>query len=92
VNTSIELSELRDAVDTLSLVTTALWEVLKENTGLTDAQIREKVTEVDLRDGRQDGKLSPRHCDCRACGRTNGRRRKRCLYCGDALPPATRPE
>ena len=43
-------------LDRLTLVCQAMWELLRERTGLTESQLLAKVTEVDLRDGKLDGK------------------------------------
>ena len=38
--------------------------------------------DIDLRDGVEDGKITPNVQDCQACGRTMAPRHKRCMYCG----------
>lgn len=70
-------------VDKLTLINMALVELLIAHAGLTEAQLLAKMQEIDLRDGKQDGKppdtASP---ICEACGRTYSKRQNHCLYCG----------
>ena len=88
-STQQELDELRAAVDQLSLMNQALWELVRERTELTDADLKAKVDEVDRRDGRLDGRAGPGAVACPKCGKPNVATRGRCLYCGSALPGAT---
>ncbi len=71
-------------VDKLSMITEALWTLLKEQHGYTDEDLILRVTEIDLEDGVLDGKVrrdqGPRKCP--ACSRTLSRRHPTCLYCG----------
>ncbi len=69
----------------LKLVTAALWQLLKDRTGATDDDLRRYVEDVDLMDGRLDGKLrAPRELrECRACGRRIMNSAAMCLYCGE---------
>lgn len=73
---------LEERLDKLVLVNTALWELVKEKTGLTDEELSAKVQQLDLADGRQDGKVTREIQECQNCGRTLSRRHSRCMYCG----------
>lgn len=73
---------LEGKISSLALACQSLWEVLEEHTDITREQLLEKMEEVDLRDGRKDGKLSPTVDQCASCGRKTSRRRSICLYCG----------
>jgi len=77
------VSSLEWKVDKLTLINMALIELLTAHVGLTEAQLLEKMQEIDLRDGKQDGKppetVAPL---CEACGRTYSKRHNHCLYCG----------
>jgi hypothetical protein len=83
--TNGELADLRAAVDRLALVNQSLWELVRERTNLTDADLEQRVKEVDLRDGRADGRMSAVVRKCAKCGRPNRTDRERCLYCDGAL-------
>lgn len=82
--------DLQDRVDKLVLACMAMWELLQEKTGLTEEQLLEKVKEIDLRDGREDGKFKPSEAPtpCPSCGRPISPRRTRCLFCGADNPQA----
>lgn len=79
------LGRLQRDVDRLRLATTALWELLRERTDLTEADLAARIEEIDLRDGRKDGRIQPPPSACPDCGRTNKGTRPTCLYCGFEL-------
>ena len=73
-------------VDRLFMITQALWELLKEKHGYTDESLMKKITEIDLRDGKLDGKTARKERpNCPSCGRKMGRH-PTCLYCGAEAP------
>lgn len=77
------VSILEWKVEKLTLINMALVELLTTYSGLTEAQLLAKMQEIDLRDGRQDSKLSDALSPvCEECGRTYSKRHNRCLYCG----------
>ena len=79
-------------IERLVLVTEAMWELLSSRFGLTVADLAAQVREIDLRDGRADGRLglqaeaTPVRCpSCQAvvpAGRTT------CQFCGADVPEA----
>ena len=73
---------LENKVESLALACQSLWELLRENTELSEKDLEAKMEEVDLRDGRKDGKMSSVTDACPKCGRKTSRRRPRCIYCG----------
>ncbi|MBN1943773.1 MAG: hypothetical protein JW849_10815 [Phycisphaerae bacterium] len=73
---------LEERLDKLLLICSALWELLRDRTELTEDDLIAKVQEVDLRDGRADGKISKTVKKCPKCGRTMSSRHRQCLYCG----------
>lgn len=77
-----DLHHARDDLQRVLLVTRAMWELLREKAGLTDEDLMQKVTELDLADGTRDGRLATGVRSCASCGRTLGRRQGHCLYCG----------
>lgn len=69
----------------MALICQALLELVQEKTGLTDEELYEKILEVDLRDGKADGKIGGRVTQCPGCQRTVNTRRTTCLYCGEPI-------
>ena len=69
-------------LDRLGLVCRAMWTLLQERTGLTERELLERVTELDLRDGVPDGKYTRPPVDCAKCGSKVSRKFGRCLFCG----------
>jgi hypothetical protein len=69
-------------VEKLFMLTEALWTILKEKHGYTDAELVQRVQEIDLRDGKLDGKVAKVNPDCPKCSRKLMGKRPVCLYCG----------
>ena len=65
--------------------------MLKTHAGkITDEEIAGFIREVDLRDGKLDGKDSSPSAFCPSCSRRLlGRGHKKCLWCGAELPQVT---
>lgn len=74
--------QLEQRVDKLALVNMALWTLLKENTTFTDEDLNRRVQELDLSDGKLDGRIRGAVANCPDCDRTLSQRHNRCLYCG----------
>jgi hypothetical protein len=77
-----QIKELNIAIDKLILITRAMWEMTAEEKGLTDEVLINKVNEIDLRDGKADGKMQTAIRQCPSCGRNLFVGHRRCLYCG----------
>ena len=70
-------------IERLLMITEALWEFIKKGMDLTDEQLRNKINEIDLRDGDQDGKVAKKPIEnCTQCDRPLLRNKPFCLYCG----------
>lgn len=80
-----DVQQLANRIDSLALTCQAMWELLREKTDLTDEDLRQRMEEVDLRDGTADGRLKPVAVDCNECGRPVNSRRGTCLYCGHEM-------
>ena len=74
----------RKNTERLYLVVQAMWKLLKDKAGLTDADLDAKVQEIDMRDGRLDGQDSTQTdpLTCRQCGRTILSGQAQCSWCG----------
>lgn len=79
-NAAINVNEIRERLDYMSVVITAMCELL-ENVGFTETVLLEKIKEVDMRDGRLDGKLQKTK-NCSSCGRVLAEHHLTCIYCG----------
>jgi len=88
-----DLNRIEAKLDALALATQAMWELLGSHTDLTEADIRAKITEIDLRDGVRDGKMGGVPVKCGACGRDVHSRVAHCMYCGHPIEgrPVTQP-
>jgi hypothetical protein len=80
------LKFVRCDIERLLMITEALWGILKEQHGYTDDELMRRITEIDRRDGKVDGRVaqSPPG-SCPRCNRTLERKRSFCLYCGQAI-------
>lgn len=70
----------------LTLVCAAMWELLQEKTGCTPEELADRVRQIDLRDGKLDGKIDRTIRACPACGRTVTMTAVKCMYCGAEMP------
>lgn len=77
------VKELRHQVERLSLLNQALWELIRDKAGLTDADLERVASEIDLRDGVADGKIGGGAVTCPTCRRVSNSRHYKCLYCGE---------
>lgn len=77
-------------IEKLFMITEALWTLLKKEHGYTDEHFAQLIQEIDLRDGKLDGKVakSAERPKCPDCGRVIMRRQVRCLFCGTDAPQA----
>lgn len=83
---SADVAEMQADIERLYFITEALWRILKEKQGLDDLEIVRQITAIDLEDGKLDGrkqKLPPQPCP--KCGRTIGKQRAKCMYCGELI-------
>lgn len=77
-----DIRSLESRVDQLSLVNMALWSLVRERFQLSDADLERRVQEIDLSDGRLDGRVNAPTRTCSSCGRKMATRHSRCIYCG----------
>lgn len=79
------ITELENKIDSLALTCQALWELLRDRSSITEEELVEKITEIDLRDGVEDGKMGGIVIPCPSCGRKLNKRHSRCMYCGNEV-------
>ena len=84
--------DLNQKINKLTLCCQAMWELIQQNTNLTDSDLNRKVMEIDMRDGVNDNQLTPRPKKCPRCDSMISVKFRRCLFCGfedqDASPLA----
>src|SRR5690348_13961071 len=61
--------DLRDRLDYLMLINVAMHSFLDEKLGVTQQDLADRVREIDLRDGKLDGKLATEAQECPRCKR-----------------------
>lgn len=74
---------LKADLEKLMMITEVLWSILKQHHGYTDADLVHKVEQIDMKDGKLDGKVAKSApMKCPSCNRTIQKKRSRCLWCG----------
>lgn len=81
------LGRLEDALDRQALVIRTLLTACEKAGLFNEQQFRELLNDVDLSDGRLDGKYKPQGGprECPSCNKVNGKRAVTCMYCGVPL-------
>ena len=85
---SDEIAKMSRHLNRLTLACQSMWELIRDNTNLTEEDLEAKVLEVDLRDGHADGRIRTQILTCSACGRKTNSKRAFCVMCG---APVDRP-
>ncbi len=83
VNAKIRI--LEDNLAKSMLLNEVLWELISQRLNLSEADLLKKVEEIDLRDGKLDGKNQRKAVKCPSCGHTVSARHAACLYCGKVI-------
>ena len=83
VRTNVE--ELESRLDKAMLACEAMWTFMRDKFGLDDAQLAERINDIDLSDGKLDGKVRKPAAICSKCGKNNARRFAKCMYCGTPI-------
>ena len=73
-------------IEKLLMITEALWTILKEERGYSDDKLIKRIQEIDLRDGKLDGKVAKqRNPLCPKCKHALMGKHAVCLYCGTVV-------
>lgn len=75
--------DVQRKLDALLLTNMAMWSILEEKLGVTEDELTQRVREIDLRDGKVDGRLVRDAVECPKCKRVMSARHQRCMYCGE---------
>lgn len=86
-----EIDLLNDRIDRLTLVNEAMWRLLSEHLGFTDAHLVAKIAELDEADGEADDRKTPRPAKCSSCNSMVHPKHRICQYCGAPAPGAVGP-
>jgi RNase P subunit RPR2 len=78
------IRELEQRHEQLKLVTLALWSLLRDRSGFSESDLRKYVEQIDLLDGKRDGKapMSQEKTICAGCNRSLIGTSAVCVYCG----------
>lgn len=79
------IQDLEKHVERLALACQAMWELLRDGTELTEEDLEKKMSEVDGRDGKCDGRIASQLLVCPACGQNTNSKRSTCLMCGAVI-------
>jgi hypothetical protein len=80
-----QVKELESRLDRALLACEAMWTLVRDKLGVTDGELFDRINEIDLSDGKLDGKVRKTAVSCPSCGRTIASRHARCMYCGQAV-------
>lgn len=75
---------LEDRFERLLLLTESMWTLLVEKTGVTEAELLARMTDLDQRDGAVDSRSRRVVPKCTSCGAAVSVEFAKCLYCGAA--------
>ncbi len=77
--------ELEARLDRTLMACEAMWSLVREKFELTDLQLIDRINELDLSDGKLDGKVRRHAVVCQKCKRKVARRFAKCMYCGHEM-------
>lgn len=76
---------LEQRIARLELVCEAMWTLLRDETRLSDASLQARIAELDLSDGKADGRAAKGPLHCPKCRKPASRRHEFCIWCGAIL-------
>lgn len=79
------ISEIEARLDRTLLTCEAMWTILRDKLGVSDVELVERINELDLSDGKLDGKVRKTAVACPSCHRTISPRFPKCMYCGQPI-------
>ncbi len=82
-----DINELARHVRKLALVNQALYELLKESTGITDEDLRHRIETIDRRDGTSNGRIDAAPLKCPKCAASVRAGALSCHSCGAMVAP-----
>lgn len=79
------VDELQNQLDRALMACEAMWSILRDKLDVTDLDLLNRINEIDLSDGKLDGKVNKSAVACPKCGRTIARRFSKCIYCSQPV-------
>ncbi len=74
-------------LQTLALANQAMWEILSQKCGVTEEDLVNKMTEIDQRDNKSEGKVSGNfEATCPNCNKRILGNHLKCVWCGAKVP------
>ena len=80
-----DVRDVAAELERTQLACAAMWSILQEKLGVSDEDLIARINEIDLSDGKLDGKVRKGAVSCPKCNRTISQRLPKCLYCGQAI-------
>lgn len=86
-STREQLADLERRHEQLKLVTLSIWSLLRDHSGLLESDLRKYVEDIDLLDGKKDGKINDKkeRLNCTGCDRVILSTATACPYCGEHI-------
>jgi hypothetical protein len=82
-----EVSDLKNDVERLLLISEALWNIVRTKCELPEDELAREIHRLDLEDGQADLRKRPTPPrTCPKCGRVVTKKRAACTFCGAPLP------
>jgi hypothetical protein len=85
IDLSANADTLKRRLDVMALANQALFEILQSRLGIAEEEVILRMAEIDARDGKKDGKISPRVVACMRCGKKVSTSRLRCMFCNETV-------
>jgi hypothetical protein len=74
---------LENRIDKLTLICQSMWSLIQDKTDLTETDLLKRVTDIDLQDGKLDGKYARPIVKCKKCDSAISHQFRKCLFCGE---------
>jgi hypothetical protein len=85
IDLSSNADSLKRRLDVMALANQALFEILQSRLGISEEEVILRMAEIDMRDGKKDGRMNPRVVSCIKCGRKVSTARLRCMFCNETV-------
>ena len=80
-----DVQELEVRLERALMACEAMWSLMRDKMGVTDEELANRINDIDLSDGKLDGKVRKTPVSCPNCKRTISRRFATCMYCGQPI-------